>query len=147
MTKYKEEEILRLIVRLLNKSISSVGYPPYNYENLLNMEPKEALKELSSRLRRIRDINKGAKRGFSFYFSTDMEYMIFLIESALVECLNVFFILKKEKEQIPTLYDEHDLYGIDKEFSPIIMGKMTPFRRWLKDCQNKKTKSIRTVAK
>jgi hypothetical protein len=147
MTEYKGEKILQLIVGLLNKSISNVGFPPYNYEAFLNMEPEEALKKLSFRLRRIRDIKRGTKTGFHFYFSTSLEYMIFLIESALAEYLNVFFTLKKEKIPIPPLYDEHDLYRIDKEFSPIIMGKMIPFKKWLKTCQHQKTKPIRAVIK
>lgn len=135
MTEYKEEEILQLMIRLLNKSISHVGY---GYEVFLRMEPEEALKELSFRLRRIRDISKGARTGFHYYFSTELAYMDFLIESELAECLNVFFILKKHKIPIPNLNDERDMYRADKEFSPKKMYKMIPFRKWLKACQNKK---------
>ncbi|TFG35697.1 MAG: hypothetical protein E4H47_00845 [Parcubacteria group bacterium] len=150
---YKEDEILSLIVGILKKSMSNVGYPPYNYKVFLDMEPEEALKLLSFRLRIIRDIDRGSKRDFHFYFSTEFEYMSFLIESALAECLNVFFILKRDKKQIPPLYDTLDMYGtldmhgIHKKFLPGTMYEMTPFGKWLKDCQSKKIKPIRTVTK
>ena len=144
---YKEYEILGLIVGNLNKSISNVGFPPYDYKVFLNMEPEEALKLLSFRLRRIRDIDRGSKKDFHFYFSTELEYMSFLIESSLAECLNVFFILKRDKRPIPPLYDTLDTFGIDKEFLPGIIYEMTPFKKWLKDCQGKRTKPIRTVKK
>jgi hypothetical protein len=147
MTEYRGDEILGLIIGILNKSISNVGYPPYNYEVFLKMETEQALKELSFRLMRIRDISKSAKTGFHFYFSTELEYMNFLIESELVEYLNVFLILKKGKTTMPPLYDEHDLFGKNKIFSAREIYKMNPFRRWLKACQNKKPKPIRTVTR
>jgi len=140
MTTYKEEEILGFIIGLLSKLKSNVGYPTYNYELFLNMESEEALKELSRRLIRMRDIDKNSKRDFRYYFSTELDYVSFLNESALAECLNVFFIMKKEKTPIPPIDDKHDTYGTDKEFSSITMGEMIPFRKWLKTCQHKKTK-------
>jgi len=147
MTEYNDQEILELIIRILNKSIRHVGYPPYDYKVFLKMDPDEALKELFFRLRRLRDISKGARTGFHYYFSTELEYSHFLIESELAEYLNVFFVLKKQKTSIPSLSDEHETYGADKEFSPKKMYKMIPFKKWLTACQSKKIKTTRAIAK
>jgi hypothetical protein len=146
MTRYEGDKILALIVRLLDQSISNVGFPPYSYKVYLTMEPEEALKELSFRLRRIRDISKGSRTGFHYYFSTELEYETFLIESELAEYLNVYFVLKKNRKTIPHLSDDHETYRQDKEFSVKRMYKMTPFKNWLRSCQGKKTKTTRAVS-
>jgi len=145
MTKYRDAEILKLIVGLLGKLKSNVGYPPYNYSIFLDLDPDTALCELAPRLRRLRYIKTVAQKGYSYYFLTDYEYMIFLIEEALAECLNVYLNMKLDGAPIPPLYDDRDIYAAEKVFSPLAMGKMVPFRKWLKTCQEKKNSKTRTA--
>lgn len=145
MTEYKGDEILKLIVELLEKLGTNVQFPPYEYGVFLKMEPKKALHKLSFRLDRLRDIKNGTAKDFSFYFAIKHEYLKFQIESTLVECLNVFLNLKKEKKEIPPLDDENDLYGADKEFSTETMYETIPFIIWLEANKGKNAKPMRTV--
>lgn len=146
MTIYKDRQILVFLVGLLNESISHVGYPPYDYKVYLDMKPEEALEQLSFRLRRIRDIREGSKKDYSFYFSTESEYIKFLVESSLAECLNVWFVLKKKKAPMPPLNDRTGLYANDQKFHFKRTYRMTPFKNWLKACQGKKAEPTRMVA-
>lgn len=144
MTEYKENEILKLIVRLLKKLKTNVGFPPYEYEIFLYLDPEEALKQLSFRLRRLRDIERGTKKGFQSYFSTKNDYLKFLAESILAESLNDFFALKKENISAPPLNDEGDLCGVKKVFF-IEKINMNPFKEWRQACKEQGKKTIRAT--
>lgn len=136
---YRNDDIPYLSVVLLELIPSASRGLPYDYRNLLKMEPKQALGFLRPIAKRLEGIFEYAKPEYERYFLSHKDWLRFRAEKTLIDSLLRYFTLSEKKLPIPSLIDRKGIidqnidlvWSIFKAGDARILRIMKPFKSWL----------------